>query len=94
MPAYLIADIKNVKDEKLFGEYGKVAGPTVGAFGGKLLANGAGTVLEGDWQPSRLVVIEFESAEKLRAWYNSPEYQEVLPMRLEASDGNVIIMGE
>ena len=94
MPAYLIAETKTMTDQKLFDDYAKVAGPTVRAFGGKVLAGGASRALEGDWQPDRLIIIEFESADKLKAWYNSPEYQEVLPMRLKASDSNLIILGE
>ena len=78
----------------MFDDYAKVEGPTVRAFGGKVLAGGASQALEGDWQPDRLIIIEFESADKLKAWYNSPEYQEVLPLRLKASDSNIIILGE
>ena len=93
MPAYLIAETKSVSDNDLLGDYGKAAGPTVKAFGGKVMAVGASEVLEGDWAPTRMIIIEFETAEKLKTWYNSPEYQEVLPMRLKSSDSNVIILG-
>jgi len=94
MPAYLIAETKIVTDTDMLGDYGKAAGPTVKAFGGKVLAVGGSEALEGDWAPSRMIVIEFKSAEQIKAWYNSTDYQEILPLRLNASDSNVIILGQ
>ena len=94
MTAYLIAENLSVSDPELYSAYGKAAGPTVRAHGGKVLGSGAAEVLEGDWAPKQMIVIAFESADKLRAWYNSPEYQEILPMRLKASKSNVVFLGD
>ena len=46
---------------------------------------------EGDWHPTRIVMLEFPSMEKARAWYDSPEYQEVLPIRLDANRDKMVI---
>lgn len=94
MPAYLIADTKSISDPDLKDAYKKAAGPTLAAYGAKVLAVGAPVPLEGDWAPHEMIAIEFESMAKLREWYDSPEYQDALPMRLKASESNVVILGE
>jgi len=92
MAAYVIGDLE-VTNPDLMGEYAAKAGPTVGAHGGKaIVLGGAAETVEGDWQPKRLVVLEFPDMAAAKAWYNSPEYQELLPMRLEASNGNLVMV--
>lgn len=49
-------------------------------------------VIEGDWHGNRTVVVEFESVEKAREWYESASYQAALPLRHAASDCNVVIV--
>ena len=44
------------------------------------------TPVEGDWHGSRLVVLEFDDDAAFREWYDSPEYQAALPLRLSATD--------
>jgi uncharacterized protein (DUF1330 family) len=73
MTAYVIVDIE-VTDPSGYAEYKKLAPPVVKSFGGKYLARGGPTeTLEGDWRSQRLVILEFESVEKAKAWLNSPE---------------------
>jgi len=92
MAAYAIADF-TVTDPDLMKAYAEKAGPTVESFGGKaIVVGGAVEVIEGDWKPNRVVVLEFPSMEKLKGWYDSPEYQEILPMRLKASSGAFIFV--
>ena len=74
MAAYVIIDV-DVTDAEAYGAYGRAAGPTVEQYGGKLLARGGmSEALEGSWEPGRIVVIEFQSGEQARRWYNSAEY--------------------
>lgn len=92
MAAYVIVD-SNVHDPERMKEYGAKVGATLKASGGKpLVAGGAIDVVEGDWNPSRLIVLEFADADAARAWYNSPAYQEILPIRLEAADDKLLIV--
>ena len=49
-------------------------------------------VLEGDWPWPRLVIIEFQSRDAARLFYESPEYQKILPLRQAASDGTLAIV--
>lgn len=92
MSAYVIVEIK-VTDPVLYEEYKKLAPPLVTAFGGKYLARGGRTVsMEGDWDPERLVILEFESLEAAERWANSPEYAPARAMRLAATESRLIIL--
>jgi len=90
MPAYLIADTQ-ITDHKTYDEYKRHVAPTIAKFGGRFLVRGGKhELLEGNWQPHRLVVIEFPSMETLRAWYSSPEYAPLLAMRLPAATDHLV----
>ncbi|MSO73823.1 MAG: DUF1330 domain-containing protein [Alphaproteobacteria bacterium] len=92
MPAYMISDA-TVHDQALMDDYAQKARPTVIAHGGKVHA--AGTSIahkEGAWKPKRLVIIEFPSMAAAKGWYDSAEYQAILPMRLKASSGNLLFV--
>jgi uncharacterized protein (DUF1330 family) len=49
-------------------------------------------VLEGEWKHPRLVVIEFPSRAAAQDWYNSPDYQKVIGLRLKSTTGNLVIV--
>lgn len=93
MPAYLISNIE-VTDPAVYEEYKKGVGATVAAYGGKSLVRPGGTmeVLEGDWKPKRLVILEFPSAAQLKAWYNSPEYKPLLQIRLRSAKSSLVMI--
>jgi len=81
MPAYLIADM-NVTDAAGYEEYKRLAPPAIQKYGGRYLARGGETeTLEGDWSPARLVIVEFATLEKAKAFYDSPEYREAREAR-------------
>ena len=81
MPVYLIADM-HVTDASRYEEYKRLAPLAIEKYGGRYIARGGETVvLEGDWSPSRLVILEFESLEKAKAWYDSPEYRAAREVR-------------
>ena len=90
MPAYLIADV-DVTDPVGYADYTRDIVATVQAHGGRYLARGGrSAVLEGDWTPRRLVLIEFPSAEALRAWYESPEYAPLIALRQRTARARLI----
>ena len=92
MSAYVIVDIQ-VTDPVGYEEYKKLAPPIVAAFGGKYLARGGKTeTLEGDWSPKRLVILEFESAERAKAWLNSPEYRAPRQLRNRTTQTNMVVV--
>ena len=83
MAAYLMADVlpEDIEAYRASG-YLEAAVATAKAYGGVYRARGGETVvLEGDWEPERMVIIEFPSMDQLLAWYSSPEYQEWAPVR-------------
>ena len=88
--AYVIGDI-TVTDPDTYEKYRAGVPATIAAHGGKYLVRGAhGEVVEGTWAPNRMVVLEFETMETLKAWYQSPEYAELKKIRQSASTGNLI----
>ena len=91
MAAYFIAQYV-VNDKDLYAEYSKGAGPTIGAAGGELVSfDIAAETIEGDPPGPQTVVIKFESAEKAKEWYNSPDYQKIVGKRLQATKGFAIL---
>jgi uncharacterized protein (DUF1330 family) len=91
MTAYVIADI-TVTNPDGYAPYRPMAAKTVADHGGRFIARGGAIEpREGDWKPSRIVIIEFPSMEAARRWYDSPEYQAALKIRLANSTGRVII---
>ena len=74
MSAYIIAEVK-VHDAQIYDEYRGQVQPTLEKYGGRFVVRGGETeLLEGDWNPSRLVVLEFPSADDAKAWWSSDEY--------------------
>ena len=92
MSAYVIVDIQ-VTDPVGYEEYKKLAPPIVAAYGGRYLARGGKTeTLEGDWSPKRLVILEFESVERAKAWLNSPEYRAARQLRHQTAKTNMVVV--
>ncbi len=90
MPAYVIVDI-DVYDPETFEEYRKLAPASIAAFGGRYLARGGETaVLEGTWEPKRIVLLEFESMDRARAWIESTEYAPARKLRRAAARANMV----
>ena len=81
MPAYVIVET-DITDPERYEQY-KAASPTaIAAGGGRFLVRGGDlVVLEGDWEPTRLVVLEFEDLAAAKRWYESEVYQEAKELR-------------
>jgi uncharacterized protein (DUF1330 family) len=92
MAAYVIADLE-VTDPVRYAEYRQQVPATVAAYGGRFLVRGGEhEVVEGDWSPRRLVVLEFPSLAQARRWYESEEYRGPKAIRLAAASTNAIIV--
>jgi len=90
MKAYVIADV-DVKDAARYPEYTSQVLATIEKFGGRFIARGGGVeVLEGKWEPHRIVIIEFPDMESLKGWYNSGEYAPLIKLRQKYSEGSLI----
>ncbi len=92
MAAYLIANV-SVKDPVAYQEYLKVVPGTIAKYGGKYLARGGKhETLEGDWKPTRLVILEFPSLEQLKRWYESEDYRPVKAIRLKHAIADLVLV--
>ena len=92
MSAYVIVDL-DVHDAAAYAEYGKMVGATLTPYGGRFVVRGGHIdVLEGQWKPKRIVILEFEDMARARAWYDSEEYRVPKAMRIQASHGNVVLV--
>jgi uncharacterized protein (DUF1330 family) len=90
MPAYVIARVE-VTDWDKYNEYLKVGPGTIAQYGGRFIARAGEVVaLEGPEETRRLVILEFPSLAKAKAWYNSKEYQNAKKLRAGASIGSLI----
>ena len=93
MAGYIVVDVE-VHDREAYEEYRSQVLPTIEQYGGRFLVRGGAVeVLEGDWQPGRFVILEFPSRERAREWYDSPEYQAILPIRLRHARSKAILVG-
>jgi uncharacterized protein (DUF1330 family) len=89
--AYAIVNVE-ITDSVGFAEYRKLVPNTLAAYGGRFLTRGgAMEVLEGDWKPNRLVVLEFPDVAMLKAWYNSREYLPLLELRKRTANSDFVI---
>lgn len=89
MPAYTIADIE-WHDEAKAAEYRKLLGPTLEKYGGRTLVANQAQSLEGDWNPRRVVIIEFPTMEALQSWYHSTEHAHAIRLRREGANTKMI----
>jgi uncharacterized protein (DUF1330 family) len=90
MPAYVIVET-DIHDHDQYEQYKAASPAAVAGGGGRFVVRGGElAVLEGDWQPSRLVVLEFESLEAAKRWYDSPGYQEAKRLRDGAANLNMV----
>ncbi len=90
MSAYVIAEV-SVTDPKLYEQYRRLVPATLAKHGGRFLVRGGAVeTVEGGWTPARLVVLEFASMAQARSWYDSPEYQQALAIRLKTATSKVI----
>jgi uncharacterized protein (DUF1330 family) len=96
MAGYVIFDV-GPSDRDAMKPYLEKAFGTLKAHGGKVIVNTDNIdVRESShgpgWRPTRLFMVEFPSKEAAQSWYESPEYQEILPIRLKASKDNMVIV--
>ena len=92
MSAYIIVEVE-ITDPVGYEEYKKLAGPTVEQYGGKyIVRGGACEMLEGDWKPKRIVILQFENVERAKAWLNCPEYAEPRKMRHRTAKTRMILV--
>ena len=90
--AYVVCDI-DVTDPQRYEEYRRLSTLAGEKYGARFLVRGGSTtVLEGDWQPARFVLLEFDDEAAARRWYDSPEYTEARGVRQESATSSIVLV--
>ncbi len=85
--------LQSMLDRESFEQYRSRVTPVVQKYGGRYLATDANVeVKEGSWPALATIILEFPSPEHAHRWYASPEYQEILPLRLRGASGPLIVV--
>ncbi len=91
MAAYVIVDITGMKDPDGLQQYREQVLPLVEQYGGRYLAlNDAIQTYEGTWTPGFMAILEFDSLERAREFYDCPAYQPLKSLRRQSIDANII----
>jgi uncharacterized protein (DUF1330 family) len=92
MAAYVVGDLE-ITDPVAYEEYRKQVPAIIAAHGGRyVVRGGASEVLSGQWQPKRMVVLEFPSVAAVKAFWDSPEYKPLRAIRERASKSNLVLV--
>jgi uncharacterized protein (DUF1330 family) len=92
MAGYVVA-LDEVTDPEGFARYREMVPAIIEQFGGRFLVRGGkAQALEGDWEPSRLIIIEFPSVEQARAWWASEEYAEAKALRQRTANTTLTVV--
>jgi uncharacterized protein (DUF1330 family) len=90
MPAYVIIET-DISDPEQYERYKQASPGAVASGGGRFVVRGGElAVLEGDWDPKRIVVLEFPDLETAKRWYESPEYEDAKALREGAAKLNMV----
>lgn len=92
MAAYVIAEIE-VTDAEAFEQYRREVPATLTPFGGRFIVRGGAVeTLEGDWQPKRLVVLEFPDRAAAHAWWSSQAYAAPKALRQRSARTQLLVV--
>ena len=92
MSAYVVVEIE-VLDEARYETYKQLVPSSLAAYGGRFLVRGGAVeTLEGEWSPSRFVIVEFPSVAQARAWWASAEYAEAKALRQATARTQMILV--
>ena len=92
MSFYFVANI-NIEDQLEYEKYVNEVDKVFSKFNGKyLVVDDKPKILEGNWDYSRVVIIEYKTEKDFHSWYNSKEYQEILKYRITASTSDGILI--
>lgn len=92
MSAYMIVQL-DVTDQQTFNEYIRLVVPQIHEHGGRYIVRGAPIEnLEGEWDPGRLVIFEFPSLDAIHRFYESEEYQPLIPIRERSANSILTVI--
>lgn len=93
MPAYVIADVRDARDQDALVEYRRRNTDSVARHGGHFVVRGGEMeLLEGEWDTRRIVIIAFPHMAAAHGWYGSEDYAPLKALRQSASDTNIMLV--
>jgi len=94
-PVFVISEANEITDPAAIKNYGAKVGETFTPFNGHyhfVVRGGKTESLDGDAPPQGIVVIQFDNSEQAHAWYNSPAYAAIKPIRQAATKGRMFVV--
>jgi uncharacterized protein (DUF1330 family) len=92
MAAYVVVEVE-VQDKDRYETYKRMVPSSLAAYGGRFIARGGEVeTLEGEWSPTRLVILEFPSVAQAKAWWSSEEYAEAKALRQATAQSRMIVV--
>ncbi|HEX8456809.1 MAG TPA: DUF1330 domain-containing protein [Pyrinomonadaceae bacterium] len=92
MAAYIVVEVE-VRDKDRYEAYKQMVPPSLAAYDGRFIVRGGEVeTLEGEWSPTRLVIVEFPSVERAKAWWSSEEYAEAKALRQATARSRMIVV--
>ena len=92
MPAYFVVELE-ITNSAAMEPYRAAVPATIEQYGGRYRTRGGATeLIEGGPEPKRIVILEFADTAAVKRWYKSPEYQKILPGRLDNSTSRAFIV--
>ena len=92
MPVYVVAQGR-IENREMLDQYVAKVIPTIQSGGGRILGfDESAEVVEGEIAHPRTVILEFPSREAFRSWYDSADYQAILPLRTKSTPGTLILV--
>ncbi len=92
MAAYIVVEV-TVNDPELYEQYKTLVPASIAAHGGSYLARGGAVrTLEGDWSPSRFVIVEFPTVEQAQTWWDSADYAAAKTLRHKAATTQMLLV--
>lgn len=92
MPAFVIVEV-TIHDQELYEDYKKLTPAAIAAYDGRFVVRGAKTEsLEGDWNPERIVVLQFPSVERAKEWWSSEQYTHAKLIRQRSAFTKMLVV--
>jgi uncharacterized protein (DUF1330 family) len=92
MPAFVIVQV-SIEDAAVYERYKALAPASIAQYGGRYIARGGHSeALEGEWDPCRVVILEFENVARAKQWLESPEYKEARSLRHACARTQMIVV--
>jgi uncharacterized protein (DUF1330 family) len=92
MPVFMVIESR-VRDSTLYSQYIQLVAPIIEKYGGRYLVRGGKIIpLGSEWNPERMIILEFPAEENIKQWLSSPEYQKIAPIREQGADTRAILL--